>query len=569
MRLGYSLLLALLLPAAAVRADSVTELPLPANDLVYDAPSGLIYASVPGRVGASGNSITRFDPLSGEVIGSVFVGSEPGPLARTDDGSYLYVGLNGAAAVRRYDLGSHLAGPQFSVESPVQRLVALPGQPHSLAVLAGVFFSNPLMVFDAGVRRPNSSAIDQLRLTDVLPSLSPGRLYGADHTSVRVDVRGGELQRVGEYGSGVTDLDITGNRSQRGLLFAPTGKVIDPEADVLLGTFALNSFYGPHLVCPDLPNGRAYFLTRTGADAYELQAYDARTYTPAGTLPLPALTQYPHSLIRWGDDGLAFAAGDKVYLVRTSLVPQGSPEVDLQVHGVTLPGEVAAGETLTYTLSVHNQGSHPATFVSLTDTLPVSTSDLSAVASQGQVYVAGGVVTARLGDLAPGATATVTVQARFKTAGPATHTAVATAFEADTDNSNDQATHAVTVTAPLLAELNAEWTQVKVICPPRGKCRYIGRLRLRNSGGQDARRFTVRFYATSRSFGTTNLLGEVKVRLLRRGKTATLRLNKRQFAPTFGEYDVRAVVDASAVVVEANEDDNTAVSATFNRGDLP
>ena len=43
----------------------------------------------------------QIDPLSGTITASVFVGSEPGNIALSDDGRYLYVGLNGANAVRR------------------------------------------------------------------------------------------------------------------------------------------------------------------------------------------------------------------------------------------------------------------------------------------------------------------------------------------------------------------------------------------------------------------------------------------------------------------------------------
>src|SRR4029079_17511347 len=76
----------LLLIATAAGADSIRQVSLPANDLAYDPTTGKIYASVPGSAGSIGNSITAIDPETGQVGASVFVGSEPGKLAISDQG---------------------------------------------------------------------------------------------------------------------------------------------------------------------------------------------------------------------------------------------------------------------------------------------------------------------------------------------------------------------------------------------------------------------------------------------------------------------------------------------------
>src|SRR5207253_3104057 len=106
-----------------------------------DPNTQLIYASVPGRAGDIGNSITIIDPVSGEVGPSIFIGSEPNKLALSDDGKYLYVGLDGAAAVRRFEIATRTPGLQFALGSDsffgpyqVDDLAVLPGQPGSVAV---------------------------------------------------------------------------------------------------------------------------------------------------------------------------------------------------------------------------------------------------------------------------------------------------------------------------------------------------------------------------------------------------------------------------------------------------
>src|SRR5436305_7315579 len=90
-----------LLLAATAQADSVRQLRLPTKDLVYNPAARQLYASVPGGAGAGGNSVAVIDPAAGTLVRSVFVGSEPGKLALSDDGRYLYVALDGAAAVQR------------------------------------------------------------------------------------------------------------------------------------------------------------------------------------------------------------------------------------------------------------------------------------------------------------------------------------------------------------------------------------------------------------------------------------------------------------------------------------
>jgi uncharacterized repeat protein (TIGR01451 family) len=566
LRLAPALLSLLLFAAAPAAADSVTELAFPANDLYYERTSGLIYASVPGRAGLIGNTVTRFNPMTGETVGSVFVGSEPGALAPTDDGQYLYVGLNGAIAVRRYSLLTQTPGSQFSIPSPANQIVALPGQPLSVATL-GDYSSGRMEIFDDGIRRTYTSPLHPIwYLENLVAGLSPSRLYGvASFDSLyRIESPPGKFFTTSAIQLS-TPFPPGHHRSQRGLVFSTMGGVLDAEAGVTLGTFVTGAdYYSSPLVCPDLPGGRVFFLIKEGFQSYSLRAFDARTFTFVGSMALPSLPSEPGSLIRWGTDGLAFRSGDKVYLIRTSLASQDNPTVDLKVSGVGNLPPVPAGETHSYTLTVQNSGSDAATFASLTDTLPPSATILSATASQGQAYIVGSVVTARLGELAPGASATVTVDLRFAVPGPTPHTALATSFETDSNPQDDTLTQTVTVATPVIAELNLEWSSLTVVKPPRGKFRYSGKLKIRNQGQTDARKFVVRFYTSSDQTLDSNdaRVGEIKVARLARARTSTVRWNtvsSRSLSPFY----VLAVIDAADGIAEANENDNVAVSSAF------
>ena len=109
--------------AAGAAADDVRQIALPTNDLLYDRFTQRIYASIPGSVPAIGNTITAIDPVTGSLGPSVFIGSQPGRLAISDGGEYLYAGLDGSGSVRRRENrqgfdSSSAAAPQPANATP-------------------------------------------------------------------------------------------------------------------------------------------------------------------------------------------------------------------------------------------------------------------------------------------------------------------------------------------------------------------------------------------------------------------------------------------------------------------
>ena len=124
----------------------VRQVSLPVNDLVYSQATQTLYASVPSVAGANGNSITPINPQTGAIGQSVLIGSEPNKLALADDGSTLHVSLDGAAAIRRFDIPSQTAGAQFAFGTSNQRPVdgCGTGQPPVLAISGGTVQGNDL-----------------------------------------------------------------------------------------------------------------------------------------------------------------------------------------------------------------------------------------------------------------------------------------------------------------------------------------------------------------------------------------------------------------------------------------
>ena len=128
---------------------------------------------------------------------------------------------------------------------------------------------------------------------------------------------------------------------------------------------------------------------------------------------------------------------------------QVTPKADLSVTKTGSPDAVVAGDSLTYTLTVTNDGPSQATGVILTDTLPAGVTFDGANPSQGSCSEAAGVVTCDLGSLAGGASATVIVVVIPGAAGTVTNTARVEGDGTDLNGDNDTATHDTIVDAPV------------------------------------------------------------------------------------------------------------------------
>lgn len=376
-------LIAVIVLCTAAAAD-VRQITLPAKDLVYDPSSGKIYASVPGTAGSTGNSIRAIDPVTGDVGAPIFIGSEPGKLALSDNGQYLYVALDGAAAVRRLDLVPRTAGPQFPLGSDsffgpyyVEDMEVLPGQPQSVAISRKNLGISPrhagVAIYDNGVPRPK--ATERHTGSNVIElSASPSRLYGYNNETTEFGFR-----RMAVDASGVTVADVTPSlitgfgvdiRFDRGLVFTTSGRVIDPEARTLLGTFSGIGF--PALVAPDVAAGRVFYLTGDGPTR-KLQIFDPRTFLSIGSMDITGVNGTASSLIRWGQErsdaggGLAFrTSSDQLFLIRV-----GTPS-PLTFSVTVQPATVDGGASATGTVTLSGPAPAGGAVVLLTSSNPAA-----------------------------------------------------------------------------------------------------------------------------------------------------------------------------------------------------
>jgi hypothetical protein len=432
------------------------------NSMIYNPVNGLFYVSVPSSAGAPyGNSVVSVDPATGALGTPIPVGSEPDRLAITSDGNYLWVGLDGASAVRKVDLVAGAAGLQFTLGGN-SGVYANPGTALDLAALPGatdsvvVASSGGISIYDAGVLRGTTTSLGyttQAYALQVDGSRSEVYAAGSGTYSVFTYSSTGLTQKVsaanGTYGSyNNDDLQVAGGRT-----YTDFGQIFDAESGSLLGSLyssGSNLAQGPTFA--DTTLGKAFVLdTASSYGASQIQVFSTSDFTlGSGAIPV----SYPSNsygqaaashLSRWGTNGIAFRSAAGVFALRSNLVKDlSSTSADLGVT-LTASGSNATGANSTYVATVSNAGPSAATNVTLTAFLPSTGSLVSITPSAGSCSTSNG-VNCDLGGLASGGSATITLVVTQTTAGGATLTAQVSGSENDPNEANNQATSTVTIT---------------------------------------------------------------------------------------------------------------------------
>ena len=186
-----------------------------------------------------------------------------------------------------------------------------------------------------------------------------------------------------------------------------------------------------------------------------------------------------------GQIGSIETVGPKVFTCNFANLAQ----TDLGIVKSESPAPAVAGQPLTYTLTVTNNGPSNATGVTVTDPLPAALSFVSATPSQGSVERVNGVLTIHLGNLADGASATTTVVATVAaaTSGTVTNTATVTGNETDPNLANNTST----VVTPLSAQTDLQIAKSGSPDPVKAGQQLTYTLTSRNNGPSNATGVTV------------------------------------------------------------------------------
>jgi len=414
-------LLALLCLAAprTAAALEVREVALRTNDIVFNPTDGFLYASIPSLSGTAPNTVARLDPATGAILTSVPVGSEPRDLAISSDGTTLYVGLDGAGAIRRVDLGSMTAGIQFNMGADsflgqmyAEDIEVQPGSPNVIVVsLRNAGFSPRHMgvaVFDNGVKRADVTAT-HTGSNVIVFGATPTRVYGYNNETTEFGFRRMTVSASGITVQDVTQGVITGFSSDieflAGRIYATTGVVLDAEARTPLGTFALTGGYANGVVAPTAD--RTYFAVGTYGypGSTSLQIFDPVTFVPIERYSLP-VTGQPSTLRAAGANRFALRTDGGAHLYVLSHTDE-APTCDLDLRLADSPDPAVTGNPLSYFATIRNLGGTSAIDVTFRQRLPAGTNLSSYSTPRGYCYDSLGTVVCPLGSVAPGDSLTI------------------------------------------------------------------------------------------------------------------------------------------------------------------
>jgi uncharacterized repeat protein (TIGR01451 family) len=227
----------------------------------------------------------------------------------------------------------------------------------------------------------------------------------------------------------------------------------------------------------------------------------------------------------------------------TDPTTQAACQADLSITETADKAAARVGDTITYTLAVKNNSSYnTATAVSVSDALPANLQLVSATASVGTCSAA----TCSLGDLAKGATATITLLARATGEGTAADTATLTSTTPDPNSANNAAstiTNLVGFPGVTLLSKSARVKKGKVRLSLACPATAVG-----NCVGTDALRISARAKKGKRKKAKTLTLGRASFSVAP-GKTVkvTIKLSKnalKLFGPKTHKLKARQIVVA-------------------------
>jgi hypothetical protein len=427
-----------------------------AADLVWDSTRSVIYASIPAAAtGGYANKVIVINPVTLQVTGSVTTNQDPGQLALTSGNEALYVALNANGTVAKIDLATLTISSTFAVGTDVsygtlyaEDICTVAGQPNLLVVSQYRKSVSPrhngVAVYDNGVRRTNKTQ-DHTGSNIIEPSADPTIYFGYNTESTEYGFRRLKLDANGMSQLIVNTTLLSGfsidMRSAGDKVFSTNGVAVNGTLMTKLGSFGTS---GP--VRPDLASNRIYYIEPQSGSTYDkIGAYDPTTLSLIRRVSLPSTVTSPTSFIRWGTTGLAFRTSSTIYLINSSQTVPSDPPANLAVTVQATPNPATVAAPLTYTIQVTNQGPNVAKSSFLNATLSDSQTIQTVTATTGTPSTSGLAISLPVGELASGASATLTVVASPQSAGSLTCIASASSNAIDPDFTNNTGSKLVSV----------------------------------------------------------------------------------------------------------------------------
>jgi hypothetical protein len=324
--------------SVAFQGCVVADLPdLWARRLAHDASRRRLYVSVGGASTSFPNTVAVIDPQTGALLSTIPIGSEPMPLALSEDNSTLWVGLNGSFGFRKVTLATTpVVGPVHQLGMDSQRgayfvatsIVALPGQANSVAIAMSAGGGGDVRVFDDGTPRPVAVDGTNTAATSLFPGPS-AYLFGSALTSISVltvSATGIIQTNIAGFGTSST-IAYAGER-----IYLQSGKVADVSDPTMPKPAGQIPFEGPLA----LRDPRRLLMLTNDYSTFpmpppRLRVLDTSTGTEIASVLLPADTFSFGRTVREfafvGGDAVAFVLSDsglssRLVIFRSSAVAQ-------------------------------------------------------------------------------------------------------------------------------------------------------------------------------------------------------------------------------------------------------
>lgn len=221
--------------------------------------------------------------------------------------------------------------------------------------------------------------------------------------------------------------------------------------DVLPAGATNGTIYGGLL--PGMPEASTKNGASTMTFYFGIASGLTATFDVAATLNTPGIAYNVVSMRRALGDQPIIGEATAVAFVNGPGAPvngPGAPAADLSITNTASTATVGLNGTETYTLVVTNTDeANPSNGVVVTDVLPAFATNVTTSGPSGAAFTTNnGVVTASLGNLAPGASDTLTITADFSNTGIVVNAANVEAATADENQVNNNSAATAIVTSP-------------------------------------------------------------------------------------------------------------------------
>jgi uncharacterized repeat protein (TIGR01451 family) len=413
-----------------------SQLAMHVADLVWDSARQRLLASVAETDTNYANHVVIINPETGAIDGKIPLGrvtrvnprDNPGEgrLALSDDGQFLYAVSQSSTMIQQFNLTTRAQVREFAVGKgsqgealPALDLEVVPGKPDQVAVARiDGWNTGSVVIYDRGQPLPDSGPYSSHLM------LAPD---GATSFSYMGLALGDMLFQFKIGPSGLTGTEILPHpphwfggdvRLDRGLLYFSSGMVYNPATRAWAGQYLTGGMVNhyDYIGRFDFSNDgqRIWFMSWDGGAGQVVDMFHRASFKLLRRADLTMIPGTVYRLWQCGDNRLAMHNSDTVYLLQTPLLTAAGEFADLAVARTESAPLAITGEPFTYTLTVTNLGPATATDVILDDRLPGAVGFVTATVSQGRWLTLGGIVRAAIGDLLPGARATLTVTVKAR-----------------------------------------------------------------------------------------------------------------------------------------------------------